>query len=326
MILVYPMLVSKSVSPNIIPGICKVMERNIIIYKMDEVVKYLNSSAQSLRNHKLVSDGKRLYLKEGKLGVDHPPEKKPLKSDTHNTTVNVNIPASKGDKKPSGTSVKIDQPNSQSITVEPTWVKIDIKNKNVEMTQILGIKVVAFPVKSDATLAELMLSDKSMGILKTLAVSLSRKFQKSMWNAWYSSAGIIPFLGRGTVSGDVKRDILIARTEFRDKIISCVNIMDLNNDFFKSAGGINKLYKLGWNDFITTDDVNKRAYFCLKSFKGMCNTIQYQFIYGALNQSQVYDSLEDVRKSSSPFFKLKTKASNLITENYINAKLEKFRS
>ena len=37
MIAVYPMLVSKHVNPNVLPGICKVLERFVIIYDLDDV-------------------------------------------------------------------------------------------------------------------------------------------------------------------------------------------------------------------------------------------------------------------------------------------------
>ena len=39
MIIVFPMICSSNVSPNILPGICKVVEKYLLIYSMDDILK-----------------------------------------------------------------------------------------------------------------------------------------------------------------------------------------------------------------------------------------------------------------------------------------------
>jgi hypothetical protein len=56
----------------------------------------------------------------------------------------------------------------------------------------------------------------------------------------------------------------------------------------------------------------------------MCSTVQYSFIYSSLDQSKVYEDLEDVRKASSPFFRMSKKSSRLLGECVAASKLEEF--
>ena len=42
MIVLFPMLISKSVSPNVIPGICKTLEKFVLVYKMDDILGALS--------------------------------------------------------------------------------------------------------------------------------------------------------------------------------------------------------------------------------------------------------------------------------------------
>ena len=89
-----------------------------------------------------------------------------------------------------------------------------------------------------------------------------------------------------------------------------------------------KLQSLGWGSIIVLDDVNKRATFCMKEFNGLCSTLQYSFIYTALGKdyTKVYDDLEDVRRASSPFFKMNSRATNLYAECLCIAKKMKINS
>ena len=50
----------------------------------------------------------------------------------------------------------------------------------------------------------------------------------------------------------------------------------------------------------------------------MCSTIPYQFIYSGLgrDQAKVYDDLEDVKKSASPFFKISASAKKILGDSY----------
>ena len=46
MIVVYPMLVSRAVGPNVIPGICKMIENYIMLYSMDDVLSEVRIQAK----------------------------------------------------------------------------------------------------------------------------------------------------------------------------------------------------------------------------------------------------------------------------------------
>ncbi|HUS51578.1 MAG TPA: hypothetical protein VMZ91_15535, partial [Candidatus Paceibacterota bacterium] len=61
MIVVYPMLVSNNVQSNVLPGISKVLEKFVLIYKMDEIIKEANKLA---RGKKILRTGNKLKLKE----------------------------------------------------------------------------------------------------------------------------------------------------------------------------------------------------------------------------------------------------------------------
>jgi hypothetical protein len=206
------------------------------------------------------------------------------------------------------------------ITAEPTWVKIDTHVGS----SVVGVKVIPFPVISDASLSELMMSDRRLKFLMAGAIQAYRKIIKTLYKMWYATIGKLPFLGRSPITGNPRKDVIFNKSIHRDKVFICLSMMDFDNEFFQSAGGITKLYKLGWSSFVVADDVNKRASFCMKQFKGMCSTVQYSFIYSSLDQSKVYEDLEDVRRASSPFFRMSAKSSKLLGEVVAASKMEEF--
>ena len=67
---------------------------------------------------------------------------------------------------------------------------------------------------------------------------------------------------------------------------------------------------------IITDDVNKKATFCMKEFGGICSVVPYPFIYASLGKdhAKVYDDLEDVKRSASPFFSLRKRRKQVFGE------------
>ena len=206
------------------------------------------------------------------------------------------------------------------ITAEPTWVTIQTHVG----PSLIGIKVIPFVIHSDASLSELMLSDRQLKFMLGFAISVYRKVIRNLYKLWYTTIGKLPFLGRKPITGDIRSDVIYNRSSHRDDVFVCLSMMDLDNEFFQSAGGVAKLYNLGWSSFVVADDVNKRASFCMRQFRGLCSTVQYSFIYSSLGQSKVFEDLEDVRKASSPFFKMSTKASRLMGECLATAKLENY--
>lgn len=44
MIVIWPLIVSKTVNPNILPGVCKALEKYIYIEQMDDVIEAANQN------------------------------------------------------------------------------------------------------------------------------------------------------------------------------------------------------------------------------------------------------------------------------------------
>ncbi len=325
MIVVYPMLVSSNVSANVLPGISKVIEKFILIYKMDDIVKSANDYARGKRS---------LFFKKGmlKLSEDYKNNHGSFKDEIileqgiKPPSVAVTMPTQEKDKKISQgekatvkIDVKVDPPNFKSVSLEPTWIKVD----TFAGTRIAGIKTIPFPVKSDAALIDLILSDQSMNFLESRLSIIERKILRMIWAVvrWTH----LPFT-QLTISGDPKKDVIMARTVHKNNIFTVFNMMDLGYNFLERTNNIRRLYSLGWNSFVICDDVNKRAFFCMKEFSGLCSSIQYSFIYAALGSEygKVFDDLEDIKKSSSPFFKLMKKPGKIISESTTLEKLDKY--
>lgn len=325
MIVVYPMLVSSNISANVLPGISKVIEKFVLIYKMDDIVKAANNFARGKRS---------LFFQKGMLKL-HEAETNDHKSDDgvileqgkKPPSVVINMPpapekdkkASQGEKATVKVDVKVEPPSFSAVSLEPTWIKVD----TFAGTRIAGIKTIPFPVQSDAALIDLIMSDQSMNFLQSRLSILGRKFLRTMWAVvrWTH----LPFT-QLTISGDPKKDVIMARTVHKDNIFTVLNMMDLGYSFLERTANIRRLYNLGWSSFVICDDVNKRAYFCMKEFQGLCSTVQYNFMYSALGSEygKVFDDLEDVKKSSSPFFKLMKKPGKIVTETTTLEKLDKY--
>jgi hypothetical protein len=371
------MLASSSVSPAALPGIAKVLERYVLIYEFQEIMRSAKVNAKkpiqvtgSGGMLRLVEDNGLLfledYIEEQKKPSEAAKEKKladlsrkindlarkldaaekrkdadkikELGRELNNVTREheraskelAHFKSKKADEERRREIAKDRRERGKAdvrtvqlggeITAEPTWVKVDTHLGS----SVIGVKVIPFPVISDATLAELMMSDRRLKFLMAGSIQAYRKILKTLYRIWYGSVGKLPFLGRSPITGNPRKDVIFNRSVHRDKIFICLSMMDFDNEFFQTAGGITKLYSLGWSSFVVADDVNKRASFCMKQFKGMCSTVQYAFIYSSLDQSKVYEDLEDVRKASSPFFRMSKKSSKLLGECVAASKLEEF--
>jgi hypothetical protein len=371
------MLASSSVSPAALPGIAKVLERYVLIYEFDDILRSAKIKAKkpiqvtgSGGMLRLVEDGGLLFLEDyveeqkkrsaaslekqvaelsryanellRKLDAAEKKEDKDKIKEIGRELNNVtreherakkeleHLKSKKADEERKRDIAKDRRERGKAdvrtvqfggeITAEPTWVKIDTHVGS----SVVGVKVIPFPVVSDASLSELMMSDRRLNFLMAGSIQAYRKILKTLYRLWYATIGKLPFLGRSPLTGNPRKDVIFNRSLHRDKIFICLSMMDFDNEFFQSAGGITKLYSLGWSSFVVADDVNKRASFCMKQFKGLCSTVQYSFIYSSLDQSKVYEDLEDVRRASSPFFRMSTKSSKLLGECVAASKLEEF--
>jgi len=289
-IIVYPMLSSSSISPSALPGICKALERYIIVYRIDQILETLRSRGVTVT---LKGKGGQLFMKEQDIPDFFPePRIKPDKEEEDRV------------KK---AAVDIKQPDSKSLSAEPTFHIINTAAGPLP----LGIKVVSYPVQSDVTLAAMLTDDRKMSFVLVRVTKLYRDVARVIFRAMSS----FPFLKFGTVTTDPRRDIIMERTTFGKQVVACINYIDLQQDFFQKPGRINRLFALGWKDIIVADDVNKQAYFCLTTFKGMCTAVPYSFLYATVGKEDVFSSLEDVRRASGPLFRMKGKASKLFGES-----------
>ena len=77
MIVIYPLLLSDTVSKNIVPGLAKVIERYLLIYKMDEILQSAKSGGYRKRlkvqGGKIIDvwvGGKAKLIKEVKISIN----------------------------------------------------------------------------------------------------------------------------------------------------------------------------------------------------------------------------------------------------------------
>jgi len=338
MIIIYPMLTSESVSHNVLPGISKVLERFVIVYRLEKDMKRLGKVKDV--NLKLIDI--KLFRKQMKtmgesLGMDmdkmmeeadkyyniseaDPPGGK--KDGLFPSTVNVGLPKQKSQ----GGPVKVEMPNTKDIMLEPTYITATTKSGPT----LIGIKVIPYPLKTTkkgVKAAELLQSDKDLKLAYSLAVGMGRKLVRMLWSSWVNTVGkVFPLLSR-TVSGDPKKDILFASTTFTDDTFVCMDTIDLQNSITQSASSVRKLHYMGWRSFILADNVNKRVNFCMKEFKGVCNLIPYSFLFSSLGtgQKQTFDDLEDIKKSSAAFFRKKVPKSKVFGEQFAQAQLSNMK-
>jgi len=327
MIVVYPALASSTVSNSILPGICKVLEKYVIIYKMDEIAKqvsHLNkvltavTTAGSLVPTSLLGRYARVEEQEApKAKVDMPP---PITRRKARINVSVEPPGGAGE-------VRVSTPKLEaSISVEPTWIMVTTAHHG---PQVVGVKVIPFPVKSDQNLAKMLLNDRVRYGLSKAAVALGRGTVRTL--AKIAKTFHIPFIAKTTVVGDPRRDILYGLSKHTDEIFVVINYLDLSEeDFFRSTVGVKKLFKLGWSSLVITDEVEKRAIFCMKEFDGLCSSVPYGFIYSSLGKEQheVFRKLEDVKAAASPFFKLSTSlgsvTSKAVSEAVVSSRIQHY--
>jgi len=298
------MLVSSNVQSHVLPGIAKVLEKYTLTYQLSEIIQ----------NAKSLSKGQKLTYTGGRFKLS---ENADLINEAKGDPLSQPPQEEKSGEK---ASVRVDMPTFNTLSLEPTWIKVDTHMG----TSMIGIKVVPFPVVSDANLINLITSD----FYKNWFPAQMSRVGRSIVRGMYTALRKIPILRGFTpgISGDPRKDIIFSRTFHARNIFLVLNSMDIGSDFFERTNKINQLYKLGWKSFVITDDVNKRAFFCMKEFKGMCSAVQYNFMYATIGNEhgKVFDALEDVKKSSSPFFKLSTKASKIVAEQYVANKINKF--
>jgi len=308
------MLTSSSVSPNVIPGIAKAVEKYLILYNIDEILRSVNINiGRTIKTGAKIgvsiASGGRLQMKEG-----YEITEQGSKINVNKPNVNVNVkgamPKADGGSKP-----ELRMPSSEAVSLEPTWVQIATKRKGL---QILGVKVIPFKVKSADSMVKMIMDDKNLKTFEYLTTKYGRSATKVFYRIMRKFK--VPIIKDRALTGNPDMDVLYGATQYGKNMFICFNQLEVEQeDAFDKPALVQKLHKLGWTSFVITDDVNRRATFCMKEFGGICSVVPYGFIFSSLGKdhAKVYEDLEELKKTSSPFFSMKTNRRKAIGESRI---------
>jgi hypothetical protein len=341
MIVIYPMLTSQDISDNAVSGICKTLEKFLIVYKLNDV---LNNIQPSMKKEII---GKTIIGKENyNLDIENSDEL--FFENYENMYTNYILEAgnkrgpnydslaiaiadklkdnmSQGDSSKNGKSDKysketfIDMPSKDDMSLSPTYIQVDTKTLGPKM---IGVKVIPFKVKSEEEFIQLFIDDVERKKMNYKLVKYGRKTSR-VFNKYLNKIGI----NKKTISGNVKQDVILAKSTFKDNTFVLFNYMNIkNSDVFKNPSTVKKLHKLNWGSFIIADDVNQRAFFCMKQFKGLCSLVQYRYMFEALTAGKgtynnAYEDLQDIKKQSTPFFNIQKPSKRIFGESKADDKL-----
>ena len=353
-IILYPMLTTSSLSNPTVLTVSKALERMILIYDTESVMttgRRMGVSYYMKGRRLLIKEdwGKDRKVSRGQPKASKSPKQLPepdsyaadweesdeeqstssktkgktgtsskTSSQTTSSGKTINVPrlSNQGKGKSSGGKGGQIKDIDSNISAEPTIVNVSI---NKDENKLLGIKVIPIRIKTDS-LVNLLMSDISMKKIKTSFVAQGRKVQRLMWNL-YSK---FPFISKSKIlTKNPKKDIILAKTKYRE-VVCLLNYNDVENQIFQKSGGISKLFKLGWDSIVVADEVQRIAYFCMKQFNGYCTAVNFSLMHSSLKQTDAFDSLEDVRSSSSSMFRIKKKASTL-GERFAEYKLNSYK-
>lgn len=340
MIVVYPMLTSGNVNPNIIPGLAKSIEKYTIVYNTDDILKVVNGNIATVFKYAaplILSAGaivlapkitdaasklaKKLFESENVSEI-YPGTKTQTGNQDDSETKEDNLPKTRSPIKTG--SAKLDIPKSfpESLSLEPTWLQL---NTDIKGLQIVGVKVVPFTIQSPTPIIDLMMQDIN---LKSWALQ-SQKISRKIKSLVFRFLRIVPGLKGKAMSGDPKKDIVHGSTQYGKSMFIALSNLDMEQSaVFSNPMAVKKLQKLGWASFIITDDVNKSATFCMKEFGGICSQLPYSYIMASQGKGQheVYKDLEDVKRSAGPFFRMSTNRKKMFSEATVSKKYNSFRN
>jgi len=349
MIALYPLLVSNTISRNIVPGVAKVLENYIIVYGLSGLLDRVRKSSgvsgdyriklnkviktENIEEHLPGFLYREIIEEQSGIGGSANPGSKTATRGSTNVNVNINMPDDKKDKGKDA-SVRLDTFNMESISLEPTWMKLDqYDREGNKSTGLIGVKVVPYAVKSDADLSQLLMYDNQVSKLQRLAILTGRNATSFLYRAWMSVWSKVPLFGGRpeVVTGDPRKDILLKRNIISaghaQDIFVLANQAELNDNFYASAKGMMNLQKMGWGSIMIADDVNRRVAFCMNELKGLCSIMPYTMLYQTFSQAKVYEDIEDAKRNASSIFKVARKPmAKIIGEGIAQTKVENFGS
>lgn len=348
MIVLLPLLIDDTISPTVIPGLCKNLESFALIYKMDMILKitglppdaaligWARNAVSDIANTMGGTTGKIVapYIREDVDKSKSDEEDKPIfstldKSDIKDAYKRKQLEKDKEEEREykfrssySPREVKAGPLNySKSISMEPTVAMVSSKKG----AGIVGVKVVPYAINGDAFLDQLM-KDRSLSYFDSVVERMSRKMVRLV----QSGMRKIPFspLKDQGIYGDPFKDIIHAKTRYGSGMFVLLNYARLEDDeMFRDSGGLGRLFKLGWNSVMMADDVNRRCIMCMKEFQGLCSIIPYSFIYSSLGQegSKAYGDMQDLKRSISPMIGgHRVNSHSIFSESLVNEKISKY--
>lgn len=221
-------------------------------------------------------------------------------------------------------TAKVSIQDNRALSIEPSLIELDIVEKNGNIKhEVIGVKIVPLRVKSDIKLSRLILHDTQVSFISSKVLGLGRSITRLVYK--FFGKIIEKFGGSSILSGNPRRDIIMGRTGFKGEgFIVLSKNEDIDEIFLSNISKMNRLFKMGWNNIIVVDDIQRQVHFCMKIFKGTCTTLAFSTIYQNLNHLGVYESLEDAKRKTSMIFKIGKKAKNIFSECIIQNKISKY--
>lgn len=345
MISLHPMIVSRTVSKVALPVIAKAVEKFIVVYRFDDVVQHANRMGQGPYKIKAGRVTKTIREQTKKSDTDeYSDDIERIKQDKARMD-RMGGQFQKGEfedaereQKAKSATVRIGDTDMKSISLEPTWINVDLQVGAFRRTAVIGVKVIPAIAKSDEQLSNVLMYDRGANFAHRMAIKFGRWAVNQVLRGFEKAWAIATFRGQnvkagkyGSVTGDVRKDILQNRTIYsinpkrKSSVFVCLSSHDVSDDFFNSAGGVASLFKMGWTSIIIADDVNRVAHFCMEEYKGQCVSIPYAILYNTFSSMQVYDSLSDAKKSAGALFKTRFRVAKITSNLLAKRKLAKYR-
>lgn len=222
-----------------------------------------------------------------------------------------------------GANVKID--TTMMTDLRPTAVSVEadvqitkhkapfIFNQTDEIKpRMIPISVKVIPIFTDVTdISKLLLDDMYTNEFSRIYRSAVRGMGGMLLRTFKP---ILHKLYDGVMPGNVNiwRDMILSQkglvdaSSFSSKIfhgkfkkyaasimiLSANDIRKSEEDFFTDNSKVNRLFSMGWNSFAVMDDVTKTMSFCSQIDAGMCNVMPYNFMFKALQASDLYKELD----------------------------------
>jgi hypothetical protein len=220
MIVIYPLIVSKTVNPDVLPGVCKALEKYILVYKQDKLFDTVNKELVKKAKSKA---GKEQRRKGGKKAITIIKSKAAGMFRLENVVIEEVLEGKFKGKMP-GLGDDDEDRDKTTTTKKPTYEKpkttviakgpdiivppqikaipprketimigkspadtLTVEPTYIQIhvedsgSQILGIKVVPFIIQNDTSLIQLMMNDKNRSSFAANIHIQSRKLLRFMY-------------------------------------------------------------------------------------------------------------------------------------------------